>query len=725
LRIALVAAALLAALAGVAWFQAAPSTDVDATLTSRALVKDVQPFGVNLGIWTSWGAEQLASNVIKNPGFEGLIDGAIVIPVHAGANSFDDSPAWLARENGFWRGARYSIRAGPEAGREGRIADSLQRNIAGLPSFIVERGSPVPSPGSVVALSRSSDEQLPTQWWYSKDRENQFAPALNQKRPGSSGSRALRITAGGSAPAEVISFFDMIGARAGKLLPLTGNWKLSFWTRLESGNASLRASLVREGAPPILAREVSLSSAWTQVVFDFEGKDDGPAGPASLRFSVTGRPIGQVLLDDVDLRRVEDQDRPFRSEVVAMLRRLRPGYLRDWEGQLGDALANRTATQFARKPYRYRPGAGDVETDFGYGLGDFFDLARDIGASPWIIVPTAFNDRDCSGLGEYLAHRPIASGRETLVEFGNENWNAIFRPGGIPDAAMLGQAADRCFEAIRAHASGARIRFVIGAQFANRESAARYGRESREANVVAIAPYIAFSMPRGQTLDARLGLLFESGTPNMQAAADAARSLGKEWAVYEVNLHTTEGDAPPAERNPVVAGAASAAALAKRMLDALSAGARVQCAYTLAGFESSLGNRGSVPLWGIARDLGATQRLRPTGLALELLNGILAGDMVAVDQRGPKDVSIFAFQSRGRESVVIVSASPEERTATLHFPGEKSHSATLQRIAAASPTSTNEDSEDVRIVSETIQIKEGKAVLRLRPWSLAAVAVGR
>ena len=39
-----------------------------------------------------------------------------------------------------------------------------------------------------------------------------------------------------------------------------------------------------------------------------------------------------------------------------------------------------------------------------------------------------------------------------LVEFGNENWNQVFRPAGIPDPVAHGAAATRAFQKIRAAA---------------------------------------------------------------------------------------------------------------------------------------------------------------------------------------------------------------------------------------------------------------------------------
>ena len=667
----------------------------------------VTRFGINLGSWTFWGAEQLSSNILKNPGLEGLIDGAIAVPAHANASSFDDHPGWLARPDGFWDGAHYSIRAGRLAGAGGTIQRSAQKNLWGLPSFVVRDGGPVPDIGDAVALQKNTADALPEQWWFSKDSGSSFAPELRQKRPGSPGVRSLRITAG-SAPVEVASYFDSIGSRAGKLLPLTGRWTLSFWTKLDQGSAAMDVSFGRDGSAPILSRKVALSGAWTNIQLEFTGDDDGPPNAASLRFRTTGLPAGQVLLDDIDLRREEDCGRPFRQEVVSALKRLRPAYLRDWQGQLGDTLENRISPAFARKSYRYRPGP---QTDFGYGLRDLFDLAIEVGASPWIIIPTTFSDEECSALGAYLVAQKAFP--EILVEFGNENWNETFRPGAIADASAHGQAADRCFAAVRSHAPGVQLKTVINAPYVSPERTMAFTQASSGANVVAVAPYYLYSVSKGLPLAGRIASLFPRPI--------ALPRTPVELAVYEVNASALDGTASAEERKPVLAGIASGTALAKTMLDLLASGVRRQCAYSLAGFDAALPNQsGYVPLFGMVRDLGPTRRFRPTGLALELLNQVVDGDMQSVEQRGPSDVSVYGFHSAKGWSAAILSGSGVQRTVAVRFP-RGAAAQRLLRLSAPSLEATNEDNERVRIVAEGTPFSDHEARIVLDPWSMAVL----
>ena len=702
-----------------------PSLNVTATVIPNVLLKDAVPFGVDLGSWTFWGAEQLMTNIVKNPGFEGLIDGAIVLPVHAGNANFDDSPAWLARANGFWEGARYSIRSGTNAGAVGRISHSAAKNFFGLPSFNIEADGPTPDPGEAVALSKDREDALPTQWWYSRDRGNSFSPELAQIRPGSPGSRSLRISSGAGSPAELASYFDTIGDRAGKLLPLAGQWTLSFWAKRDRGQASMKAVVRRDGSQPVLSESVPLSGQWKQFQLHFEGTyDEGPAGTVSLRFQVMGMPSGDVLLDDVNLERDRDAGFPFRAEVVATLRTLHPSYLRDWEGQLGDTLANRTASAFARKSWRYRPG-DETQSDFGYGLGDFLALAQKVGAAPWIVIPTAFTDDECAGLGSWLATPGrLVAGREVLVEFGNENWNPIFRPAGIADPAIHGPASDRCLAAVRQHSHGVNLKTVVNAKFATAEQVVSYGAGSHAADMVAVAPYFAFAMEAGLSLSKRNDLLFGPHNQAMKRMAADLRGIHKELAVYEVNLHTTAGTASEAERAPVVSGLASGAALARTLLDALSHGIRRQCVYSFTGFDGGLvAVQGHARLWGIVRDLGGPNRFRPTGLALKMLNETVAGNMLEVDSESAGGVSVYAFESKEGISLVAASGTPQARRLTVKYPAGKQHTGPMRMtsLTGLSALSTNEDSVEVSIRTAQTMAQGQTVSFMVEPWSLVVV----
>src|SRR5579885_201856 len=192
---------------------------------------------------------------------------------------------------------------------------------------------------------------------------------------------------------------------------------------------------------------------------------------------------------------------------------------------------------------------------------------------------------------------------------------------------ILGKKLRRGGATVRSAGAGiGKIDLPYGRSHANPYQVKECARYAPEAGVVAVAPYFLDSLECGLSGPARLEGLFAGDGGKLAEETAANTALGKETAVYEVNLHTTRGTAPEAERDPLAAGAAAGSALAATVLDALALGVRRQCVYALAGYDTRLADTGGfVKLWGIARDLGPTCRLRPTGLAVQLLNRVLAG----------------------------------------------------------------------------------------------------
>ena len=108
---------------------------IEFQVSSKALITDVSRFGVNLGFWTSWGAEQLMANVIKNPGFEGLIDRTVVVVGRIEGKRFWVNDTQLGWPDGFWAGAQYHIRTGRGAGQTGFIDFSLKKGGVNAPDL--------------------------------------------------------------------------------------------------------------------------------------------------------------------------------------------------------------------------------------------------------------------------------------------------------------------------------------------------------------------------------------------------------------------------------------------------------------------------------------------------------------------------------------------------------------------------------------------------------------
>ena len=144
--------------------------------------------------------------------------------------------------------------------------------------------------------------------------------------------------------------------------------------------------------------------------------------------------------------------------------------------------------------------------------------------------------------------------------------------------------------------------------------------------------------------------------------------LGKSVDIYEVNTSTFDGNAPESQRDPYVAGMVSGSALADRLLTGITSGVSRQVVFDLAQYNYNISAAvGDVMLWGVANSLADEVSLRPTGLAMEMLNSAIAGDYYPATTSNT-GITAAAFLSNSKWSVAIVSASATPTTVSLSLP---------------------------------------------------------
>ena len=632
----------------------APQPSANAELRRGAQVQaDLPRFGLNLGGWTTWGAEQLMGNVLKNPGLEAGIDRGLLVVQQAGRNTVTDDAPWAGRPPGFWSGAHFAVRSGAASGTAGVVMElprpAPRAGTAPPPAeFALTPWPPGLAHGDVIALSRDIGGPIPL-WW----TQGEVRAAPGEHAPGSPGRQAARLSAQ-TSPAALRHYLDMLGERAGKLLPLQGRWRLAFWSRATLGAPMLAVRLGRDGTPAVLGQTLRVAGDWQRYKYEFDATDPGPPGPVTLSFEASG---GELLLDDIALTQADAGPGGFRAAVVATLKALQPGYLRDWQGQLGDSAANRFAPPHARRPSRYRDG--EAEWMYGYGVDELFALCAAVGARPWVVLPTTLDDDESAEFGRRLGQLARRYGiDETVVEFGNENWNSLFRPAGIMDATVLARVADRTFGLLRQAAGGARLHLVVGGQYANPGAAQELAIHTKTADGVALAPYFLYYLEAGQSTNDALDAALALDAATLGKLAKGAAAAGRALDIYEINFHTTLGNAAAQARADMLARPAAGTLLAQRLLLGTLSGSRRQAVYALSGFDSRLSgtNEGLIPLWGITRDLAGAGHLRPTGQALQMLNEVAGGNAYATACQGEAcaDLVALAFE---RDHIAIVSAA--------------------------------------------------------------------
>jgi len=438
-----------------------------------------------------------------------------------------------------------------------------------------------------------------------------------------------------------------------------GRWRLALWLRSPAPNARLHVTFGRQGRPNWLDRVIVPGADWQAVEIVFDTLDDGPAGGLMLAL---GAEEAEVQVDDIELgAALPAGPGGFRPELVDTLRALRPGYLRDWQGQLADTPANRVAGPLARRPYRYRPGASELQ--FGYSLPEFLALCAAVGARPWVVLPSTTTPDEGLDWGRALAEGwRLHHFDEIVVEHGNEHWNQIFRPAGIGNAVVLAQVADRTFAALRmAAGSQVPLHRVVGTQYVDGAAAGRMAAATRQTEGIAVAPYFHFRQDAADSVEQALDRALHEDVLPLREAVAGTRAQGRALDVYEVNFHTTGGSASSEQRNAVVTGPGAGAALMRRLLQAAAAGAQRQAVYTLAGYDAFAegGKRELVQLFGIARDLAGPAHWRPTGQAVAALNAVAGGAASAAACTGSACAEITALNFGGGARWAIVSSAPQ------------------------------------------------------------------
>ncbi|MCB1112402.1 MAG: hypothetical protein KDK72_07095 [Chlamydiia bacterium] len=694
------------------------------TVDENAHLPMTHRVGVNLGTWSTWGAEQLPCNIIMNPGFEGKRDRIIVIVSRVSDNSFFDERG-LNHPDGYWNGATYDIRTGPSAGKTGKIKQSYSTGPGDLPQYIVDGPMPELNDKDVIVLNQTHQDINPVAiWWIPRSAGNSIHVDPKEHRPGSEGVQSLVLEPRSGVLAEAQFYWDGIFERAGKLLMVNGPWRFSIWAKAESEGAALDINFQRlNGTGPFLRKIVELTTDWEEYVYDFEGVDDGP--PQFLKLGLTG--LGQkvkIWLDDVSLCSIQQETpTPFRKDVVEALKEIRPYCIRDHQGQLGDSFENRIAPVYKRGAFRYRVAGGGPQWWFGYSNPDLLDLCEYVKSYPWIIMPPVYSDEECLAFGKFLAeHANKERFDEVYVEFGNENWNWIFRAAGIPYPKPCGEAADRAFRLIKEGAGNqVNLNAIINGQYAVPSLALQFLKYCKHADQLAVAPYYCYSLSAKQTDEKSLHALFADTDKPLKSVAAGVKELGKKLSVYEVNAHTTQGDADFAERNRVVAGAASGTALVRRLLQGVYNGAHPQNVFVLAGFDVGVANVDEwARLWGIYRDLSPTNRPRPTGLGMAMLNKVLGGSLHKVNSG--EDITSAAFRTEKNWKAVFASENPSPVLVELTFPDDgRDLPGGMLYLDAISPFDTNEEYEGVRISEGDLTIDGRTVRFTIPAWGLVVL----
>lgn len=735
-------------------------------VTKQVILPGVTRLGINLGEQNYYDSGQMMKNLLyRNPGFEGMEYRSILHCLQAGPWNCTDTRHSFEWPAGFWDGARYEVLDGTAVGRHGVVRSSTPTNPSGPGgySLILEGAGPPIGTGDWLAVSKDFPGDPAAGWWPTLKGGARLEAERRDLPPQPEGRQVLRVDAGGTGQSvELKSYFDTLEGMT--FVRLRGRFRLSFKAKGLYGNKSIHVHVVRLAAGKLdyLEKDFQLTPGWAEYRAEFNANEGaGPIGPVETGFSIAG---GAVLLDDVDLEQTggdSTNHTAFRDEVVETLRELQPGVLRlmSSHAQLGSTMDNLLAPPMARQ----RPGFSTWLTtmeDIPVGIPEFLELCDEVGAEPWIVMPTAISKEGVQRLAEYLtggaktqggAWRIAAGRREPWtrafrtihIELGNETWNAIFQGETMEDPAAYGRRASADFAEFRG-AAGADARqfdLVIGGQAVN---AGRSGAElaaAAGANTLAIAPYLMDNVSHWSSDDELYGPLMaqpEQMSREGIVRATQIAAAGHQLAVYEVNLHTTEGSASQAVLDRLTPSAAAGVAVAGHMLRMMrDRGVRDQMVFSLPQYRFKRSDGTPVRLWGTVVEMGPGGRARPQFLTEALANRVIRGNLMKVevsgedpthDQpdgndgvhlKGMHEIDSYAFQEGSWHGLIVFNYGlHESRRITIEAPGFSSNgNVNLWRLISAGPGSSNEFESEVTVRAE----RHSGSTLDIAPCSMAVL----
>ncbi|MGB2864689.1 MAG: hypothetical protein WBC05_15285 [Sedimentisphaerales bacterium] len=252
---------------------------------------------------------------------------------------------------------------------------------------------------------------------------------------------------------------------------------------------------------------------------------------------------------------------------------------------------------------------------------------------------------------------------------------------------------------------------------------------------------LVFAKPIWRSLDPR-GAMFQN--------YDLAKAAGIELSIYEVNHHTTHGDAPAEPRNKIVTSIAGGINVANDMLLMMREHKlRTQCLFLLIQHKYRAQGVGDVYLWGTALNMRkGHKRYRPTFLACMLANKVIGGDMVetihsknepAFDATGYfayqgdvetiRDIPVvwsYGFAEGVRRGLILMSLDVSiARPVEIAFAGRPAQNkASLWRLSAETITANNEfeaGQPQVTVVKDTLNDFGPDYKIMLPPHSMTVL----
>lgn len=748
--------------------------DVSQTILHENVIR----LGMNLGGETYYDSQQVLKNLIsQNPGFEGSQWQSVLRCGRATADTCTDganSGSWPA---GFLDGGTYEVIAGAATGRSGAILHNTAAGNQTGTTIQFAAGSKPIAVDDIVVVRREFPGNATNGWSPYLGGGATVATEFKDLSPRSPGLQALRINAG--RPGEYVALSTYFNSsNSPSYVQLRGPYVLRFRAKGIGNTRTITVKLARttrDGDVVLFERNVALSGNWQDYSLDFNAMESpSAAGGVALSFSVSGC---DVLLDDVSLEEAASNGTAFRNDVVATLKRLNPGVLRymDSGQNFGSTLDNMLAPAMARRRAGFNR-YGTVPYQVAIGLHDFLVLCEKLGTQPWYTMQLGMSVQEGTNIVEYLGG-PVTTKygavRAALghpvpwtrtfpmihLEYGNEAWNTAQPGASMDEPAPYASRATTIFQTMRASKWYAADHFNLVANgqavWAGRTDQLLKTLEG--ADTIDIAPYTFSTFADDSSIEHIFGPMFAepqflvdsvNGYIHQQAHSAATAVHPVRLAVYEANIGTTDGTASQASIDATVPSVgAGIATILTQLLMLRDLGVTVQNTFSLGGssyhFENTAGTdkNETSPIWATVLDMGgATNRVRPTFLAEQLVNQAIGPTMLATTIRGedptwnqPKsandkvelshvhELQSFAFTDAASSTLIVVNLSrTSAHSVSLSGACAPQGNVTVRTLTSKNITDSNELQENVKTVSREEQNVSGTSVFSLPPFSMTS-----
>ncbi len=741
-------------------------------IARQPVITQTKRLGINVGQPDQYGSPMM-KNLIPNPGLESADIATIFLTSDAsdGNTLQADWESHIAMDHpvGLWDGTQFEIVTGEATGRWGEVgfgSHDDQRFTLNLDDNGVAPGK------EDVVMVRG---RLVGNFWHNGDRR-WMEVDINDKRPGTRGEQSVLLHPNQQYGTSLNYYFDSTARdsdpSAGKLIKVEGQWEFRFWAKSARPTQDVRVSFHRLSGEQFLDKTITLNSWWNEYTVSFYADPDadplpGDPQPLELGLYISPEDGGDVWVDDLWFGRTDDYNpTAFNQQFVNKLRELNPGILRNWGNQFGSSLPNQLARPYERRTSAYNPRHKEPNL-YHYSLHEFLVLSQQVNAEPWYVIPPHFSFTELQNLIAYLSapvgEHPYAQIRanngqwqpwtdifpEIHLEFGNEMWgwndgSDQFIGATVRGGTRLGVLAHARMDIMKNSQffDGDKINFIIGGQANVPGRQWEIEQFSFNHQTVALSPYFSYEI----TADRNDLIYYPMFADGYYSATSGPMAESKRWleemgspdtemAIYEISLHTTEGDASLDLRNDVVTSQGAGLAMSLHMLTYMKElGVTNQTAFTALQYSHLLPDQsGNVQLWGMLRDLHVTGRKRPTWLGVELANQAIGGNMLETTHSGYTPswwsgqvelpmLHSFAF-SYGAQDYAIVLFNlnlANEQTVALDFPEAINKQGKMYTMTADNIRADNETAEDVTITERTVGISP-YTTLTLPPHSMVVI----